>query len=74
MKDTARGPDGIPFSVQSKLWEQAGPLILNSWNYGNEKNELSREQQLSTIMLLEKKGKSLEHPNNLRPMLYVAVS
>ena len=37
--------------------------ILNSWNYSNEKNELSREQQLSTIMLLEKKGKSTEHLN-----------
>ena len=39
---------------------------LNSWNYSNEKNELSREQQLSTIMLLEKKGKSMEHLNNLK--------
>ena len=40
----------------------------NSWNYSNEMNELSREQQLSTIMLLEKKGKSTEHLNNLRPI------
>ena len=27
MKDTAPGPDGIPYSVHNKLWEQAGPLI-----------------------------------------------
>ena len=27
MKDTAPGPDGIPYSVYNKLWEQAGPLI-----------------------------------------------
>ena len=27
MKDTAPGPDGIPYSVYKKLWEQAGPLI-----------------------------------------------
>ena len=53
MKDMAPGPDGIPYSVYSKLWEQAGPLILNSWNYSNEKNELSREQQLFlTVVLL----------------------
>ena len=26
MKDTAPGPDGIPYSVYSKLWKQAGPL------------------------------------------------
>ena len=34
---------------------------------GNEKNELSREPQLSTIMLLEKKGKSTDFLNNLSP-------
>ena len=55
-------------SVYNKLWEKAGPLILNSWNYSNEKNKLSREQQLSTIMLLEKKSKSTDHLNNLRPI------
>ena len=27
IKDTAPGPDGIPYSVYNKLWEQAGPLI-----------------------------------------------
>ena len=37
MKDTAPGPDGLPYSVYNKLWEQAGPQILNSWNYSNEK-------------------------------------
>ena len=33
MKDTAPGPDGIPYSVYNKLWEQAGqigPLIMAS--------------------------------------------
>ena len=33
----------------------AGPLVLNAWQYSNEKGELSREQVLSSIMLLEKK-------------------
>ena len=37
MKDTAPGLDGIPYSVYNKLWEQACPLIINSWNYSNEK-------------------------------------
>ena len=27
MKDTAPGPDGIPYSVYNKLWEHAGHLI-----------------------------------------------
>ena len=52
--------------MYNKLWERAGPLILNSRKYSNDKNELSREQQLSTIMLLENKGKSTVHLNKLR--------
>ena len=27
MKDTAPGPDGIPYSVYNKLWRHAGSLI-----------------------------------------------
>ena len=61
MKDTAPGPDGIPYSVYNKLWEQAGPLVLNSWKYSNEKNELSREQQLSTIRALMLVGPTREN-------------
>ena len=58
MKDSAPGPDGIPYSVHYKHWEKEGPLILNSWKYNIEKNEFSKEQQLSTRMLLEKKAKA----------------
>ena len=54
MKDTTSRPDGIPYSVYHKLWTHAGQLILDSWNYSIEKSELSREQQLSTIMLYPK--------------------
>ena len=50
-KDTAPGPDGIPYSVYSKLWYHAGPLILKAGNIVMKKNELSREQQLSTIYM-----------------------
>ena len=41
MKDTAPGPDGIPYSVFGKLWFTAGPLVLEAWKYSNEKGELS---------------------------------
>ena len=53
MKDIAPGPDGIPYSVYGKLWVTAGPLVLEAWKYSNEKGELSRDQLLSTIMLLD---------------------
>ena len=68
MKDTAPGPDGIPYSVYGKFWAMAGPLVLEAWKYSNEKGELSRDQLLSSIMLLEKKGKNTEYLNNLRPI------
>ena len=68
MKDTAPGPDGIPYSVYGKFWVTAGPLVLEAWKYSNEKGVLSRDQLLSTIMLLEKKGKNTEYLNNLRPI------
>ena len=52
----------------------AGPLILEAWKYSNEKGELSREQLLSTIMLLEKSKKhwvpeqsQANNPNKLWP-------
>ena len=48
MKDTAPGPDGIPYSVYGKFWTMAGPLVLKAWQYSNEKGELSREQVLSS--------------------------
>ena len=30
MKDTAPGPDGIPYSVYGKFWTMAGPLVLKA--------------------------------------------
>ena len=54
--------------INGKLWKIAGPLELNAWKYSNERGKLSREQLLSTIMLLEKREKAL---NNLRPIRHV---
>ena len=44
--------------------------MLEAWKYSNEKGELSRDQLLSTIILLEKKGKNTEYLNNLRPITH----
>jgi hypothetical protein len=41
-KDTAPGPDGIPYSVYKKYWKIAGPVILDSWIYSVEKQCLPR--------------------------------
>jgi hypothetical protein len=68
MKDSAPGPDGIPYSTYRKIWNHTGQLIINSWKYSIGKSELSREQLLSNIMLLVKKGKNAEQLNNLSPI------
>ena len=39
MKDTAPGPDGIPYSVYGKFWATAGPLVLEAWKYSNERGD-----------------------------------
>ena len=62
MKDTAPGPDGIPYSVYGKLWATARPLVLEAWKYSNAKGELRSDQLLSTIMFSEKKGKNTAIP------------
>ena len=36
MKDTAPGPDGIPYSVYGKFWTMAGPLVLKAWQLNPE--------------------------------------
>jgi len=32
-KDSAPGPDGLPYEIYKHLWHIAGPLVLESWNY-----------------------------------------
>ena len=43
MKDTAPGPDGIPYSVCNKLWEHAGPLIAYDNNITEKIRKLENQ-------------------------------
>jgi exonuclease III len=67
-KDSAPGPDGIPYSVYKKYWKIAGPVILDSWIYSVEKQCLPPSHYESAITLLPKEGKDTSDIKNWRPI------
>jgi exonuclease III len=67
-KDSAPGPDGIPYSVYKKYWKIAGPIILDSWIYSVEKQCLPQSHYESAITLLPKEGKDTSDIKNWRPI------
>jgi exonuclease III len=67
-KDSAPGPDGIPYSVYKKYWSLAGPIILNSWNHGLCTGIMTKSHLESTISLLPKEGKDVSDIRNWRPI------
>jgi len=67
-KDSAPGPDGIPYKVYKKLWPQLGAFLLDAWKYSFEIGKLPSDQRLSIITLLPKEGKDLSKIENWRPI------
>ncbi len=67
-KGTTPGPDGISTLIYKVIWDVAGPIILDAWNYSITIGSLSPSQKVSAICLLTKKGKDKRHVGNLRPI------
>jgi hypothetical protein len=67
-KDSAPGPDGIPYSVYKKYWTIAGPIILESWKYSTKNQSLPPSHYESIITLLPKEGKDTSDIKNWRPI------
>jgi exonuclease III len=67
-KDSAPGPDGIPYSVYKKFWTITGKIILDAWNYSLETGNLTTSHTESTIILLPKEGKDKGEIKNWRPI------
>jgi exonuclease III len=67
-KDSAPGPDGIPYSVYLHFWDRMGPVLLRSWKHSIIIGKLSDGQRLSTITLLPKEGKDKIKIENWRPI------
>ena len=66
--DSSPGPDGLPYKVYRKLWDQLGSFLLDAWKYSFIIGYLPRDQRLSAITLLPKLGKDLDKIENWRPI------
>ncbi len=67
-KDSAPGPDGIPYVVYKKFWNIAGPIVMNAWEHSLITNKLTLSHSESAITLLPKEGKDTEDIKNWRPI------
>ena len=67
-KDSAPGPDGIPFSFLKSLWPLIGDIIVNAWKYSLEVKELAPSHRVSYLRLIPKVGKDLSKLTNWRPI------
>jgi len=67
-KDSAPGPDAIPYSIYKHFWHLLGPPLLESWKYSVMTGEMSQDQRQSIITLIPKKDKDKSVLSNLRPI------
>jgi exonuclease III len=66
--DSAPGPDGIVYSVYTKLWSILGKHLNEAWYFSKERGLLPDSQRSSSITLLPKEGKDLSNIANWRPI------
>ena len=67
-KDSAPGPDGIPYSLMRLLWYSYGKLLYESWRYSLEIKQLPPSHRISYLKLIPKAGKDLSKLTNWRPI------
>ena len=67
-KNSAPGPDGIPYSYYRNLWRLVGPLILEAWKHTLVTGKLCPSHRVSFLKLIPKVGKDLKKLTNWRPI------
>ncbi len=67
-KNTAPGPDGIPYLVYKVFWGQLGPILKEAWDYSLLTGKLPASHEESIITLLPKEGKDIRDIKNWRPI------
>jgi exonuclease III len=67
-KDSAPGPDGIPYSVYKVFWPQVGSILKEAWDYSVESGQLPDSHKESVITILPKEGKDTRQIKNWRPI------
>ncbi len=67
-KETAPGPDGIPYKVYKTFWKEIGSILKESLDFSLEIGELPRSHKESAIVIIPKEGKNTEDIKNWRPI------
>jgi exonuclease III len=67
-KESAPGPDGIPYLIYKKYWKIMGPIILEAWLYSVKTGNMPQSHLESMITLLPKEGKDGNDIKNWRPI------
>ena len=67
-KDSAPGPDGIPYSILRLLWYSFGTILCESWRYSLTLRRLPESHKMSYLRLIPKAGKDLTKLTNWRPI------
>jgi hypothetical protein len=67
-KDSAPGPDGIPYSIIGLLWPVYGNILNEAWAHSVESGILPPSHKLSYLKLIPKVGKDLKQIANWRPI------
>ena len=67
-RDSAPGPDGIPYSIVGLLWSSYGQLLCDAWNFSLRTGKLPPSHKISYLKLIPKAGKDLKHLTNWRPI------
>ena len=67
-KDSAPGPDGIPYSIYRVLWRTIGPILVEAWNYTINTGKLCPSHKVSFLKLIPKVGKDNKKLTNWRPI------
>jgi hypothetical protein len=67
-KESAPGPDGIPYMFYKKYWHLVGDIITDSWKYSVSIGKMPVSHLESVITVLPKDGKDLTDIKNWRPI------
>ena len=67
-RESAPGPDGIPYSILKNLWATLGPLLTAAWNHSLVTGSLPPSHKISYLRLIPKAGKDKTKLTNWRPI------
>lgn len=67
-KNKTSGTDGLTAEFYTFFWDKLSKIMVNSFNYGFQKGELSISQRQGIVRLIPKKDKNLSYLKNWRPI------